>query len=198
MSYLPYKSIVNRLAAKRPKLVVPDHLSGLGWSHGYRVKIIPTQTFCYFDGLSGGSGGERQLDLQVNCRQHLMPHNGQLATTIQTLVGEIDGVGKWNEIEMETITYISTPIVGHYQAYYVRNRLCDERIGNRIKKEGVAFSANITDPLSLDVIRCILLNPKRGKNPLINRTYRPIYSFCVFGGFMTSCVYLWITSPSFY
>jgi hypothetical protein len=111
-----------------------------------------------------------------------MPHNGQLATTIQTLVGEIDGVGKWNEIEMETITYISTPIVGHYQAYYVHHRLCGgegvgkrERIGNGIGKEGVVFSANITDPLSLDGIQSTLLNPLRGSKPLITAIYRPMF-----------------------
>lgn len=157
MSYLPFKSIIYRLSVKRQKLIVPDYLSRVGWHHGFRVKIIPSQTFCYFDGLGGGvEYKQSQLDLQVNCRQHLMPHNGQLATTIQTLVGEINGVGEWTEYEMETLTYISTPEGGKYQAYYVLYR---KKVGLNIGNGEVVFSANIIEPRNLSVIQSTLLNP---------------------------------------
>ncbi len=191
MNYLPYKSIVHRLATWRPKLVVPEHLSSVGWPHGFRVKIIPSQTFCHFDGLSDRhtTSLQKQLDFQVNCRQHLMPHNGQLATTIQTLVGEINGVGEWRESEMETLTYISTSEVGLYHTYYVHYRQ-DGGVGKHGRigvGDGVVFSANIIEPRPLRIIQSTLLSSLRdgdscdgrggggGKKPLITAIYRPMF-----------------------
>lgn len=118
MSYLPFNSIIQRLLVKRPQLFLPTHLSSLGWAWGNRVKIIPTQTFWDVSLENIRSA----YDYSVTCRQHIMPHNYQLATSIQTLVDVVStgGLGDVGGLVMaETFTLISTPGCGLYLANYV-------------------------------------------------------------------------------
>lgn len=135
MSYLPYNSIVNRLMKKRTRLVVPDKLIGSEWPFGNRVKIIPSQTFCgvQLDELDEGDGKYRdKMDYCVTSRQHRMPHNSQLATTIQTLgFGGGMGSGDGNDVLQlaETFTICSTPANGLYWASYVLYRVGGGGVG---------------------------------------------------------------------
>lgn len=107
MHYLPLQSIL------RKSLILPriTHLSKeAGIVTGHRVKIIPTQTFA--------------LDAfvwKVHVRQHLMPHNGELATTIQTFGHpkcNTHPQGHVSQSTFESITYLSTPHRELYQASY--------------------------------------------------------------------------------
>jgi hypothetical protein len=99
MHYLPLqcilrKSLIVPLSRKLEEVILPRHLSKVeAAASGLRVRIFPTQTFHL-----------HSFDWNVHWRQHLMPHNGEMATTIQTTC--YNSLGRM--LQFESITYLSS------------------------------------------------------------------------------------------
>jgi hypothetical protein len=103
MSYLPYRSLAHKFLVRMPGCKVPESLSTVGWNSDSRVRIIPDQ-FC---------GVFENTKTILHSRQHWMPHNRQVATTIQTMVIRMDRISV-----MESFTIISTSTSGLYKSNY--------------------------------------------------------------------------------
>ncbi len=111
MHYLPLqcilrKSLIVPLSRRFDEVILLRDLSKSAWSlHGRpRLRILPTQSFAL-----------DRSQWEVHVRQHLMPHNGELATTIQTSC--YNHVGRM--LQFESITYLTTPWKDLYQASYL-------------------------------------------------------------------------------
>ena len=121
--YIPVNSILEKLVkATHPKEIkLPKTLRDA--SQIKKTLIIPLQNFHHLnlnENMFDGICRETNISASVLSRQHIMPHNNQLATCIQTSI-DINNVRKM----VETITILSTnPLVafeGQYVLYDSRN-----------------------------------------------------------------------------
>ena len=103
MSYLPVKSLAHKFVIRMPRCRLPENLSAVGWNRDSRVRIIPEQRM----------DGVEKTHTVLHSRQHWMPHNGQVATTIQTRIYLKERISL-----MESITICSTHMSGLYKANY--------------------------------------------------------------------------------
>jgi hypothetical protein len=118
-----------------PGCRVPENLSTVGWTHDSRVRIIPEQRI---------DGFENTITV-LHSRQHWMPHNGQVATTIQTRVYLRERISL-----MESITFCSTHMSGLYKTNY---QLYE---GGCVDKEHLKISFQQNIPQTLEWFRYML------------------------------------------
>jgi hypothetical protein len=111
MYYLPLQcilrtSLMNPLSKRMEEVILLRSLSKAAWSlQGRpRVLILPTQSFAL-----------DAFKWEVHVRQHLMPHNSELATTIQTTC--YNDMGRM--CVFESLTYLTTACNVLYQASYL-------------------------------------------------------------------------------
>ena len=136
MSYLPLRSLAHKFVVRMPKCRLPETLSTVGWNSDSRVRIIADQTMDGFENTR----------TVLHSRQHWMPHNGQVATTIQTRVYLRERISL-----MESITICSTDMSGLYKSNY---QLYE---GGCVDKEHLKISFQQNIPRTLESIRDRLL-----------------------------------------
>jgi hypothetical protein len=139
MHYLPLQCILRKslmvpLRRRFDEVILPKMEAAAAVGNRRRVRIFPTQTF-HLD----------SFDWNVHWREHLMPHNGEWATTIQTTCYNSRG----RMLQFESLTYLSTPKPTEYQASYLLQepfRRC--------------FQIPLTEPRTLEWHRFHLLQRK--------------------------------------
>lgn len=161
MSYFPYRSLAHKFCVRMPRCRVPESLSSVGWSSDSKVRIIHDQVIY---------GSENTKTVMLS-RQHWMPHNKQVATTIQTSIIIMDRISL-----MESFTVISTPISGLYKSNY-------QLYEGGVDKSHLKVSLNQEHPQTLEWIRNRLLendSMKLGMSEVfrIKAIYRP----CIVSG----------------
>jgi hypothetical protein len=147
MQYLPLqcilrKSLILPLRRKFNEVILPRNLCKLEAAatvaDGRRVRIFPTQSFHL-----------GALNWNVHWRQHRMPHNGELATTLQTTC--YNSLGRM--IQFESLTFLSTPDTELYQASYLLQEVLQ-----------ACYQVPLTEPRPLEWHRFHLLERERGQN----------------------------------
>jgi hypothetical protein len=136
MSYLPFKSLAHKFFVRMPLCKLPESLSTVGWNKDSRVRIIADQSMDCFENTT----------TVLHSRQHWMPHNGQVATTIQTRIYLRERITL-----MESITICSTHMSGLYKSNY---QLYE---GGCVDKGQLKISVQQNIPRTLEWIRNRLL-----------------------------------------
>jgi hypothetical protein len=137
MSYLPFKSLAKKFVDRMPRCKLPENLSTVGWNKDIRVRIIAEQRMDGFENTT----------TVLHSRQHWMPHNGQVATTIQTRIYLREKITL-----MESITICSTDMSGLYKSNYQLYEC------GCIDKGQLKLSVEQNIPRTLEWIRCRLLD----------------------------------------
>ncbi len=142
MHYLPLQCILRKsllvpLSRTLDEVILLRNLSKAAWSlQGRpRVLILPTQTFAL-----------DAFKWEVHVRQHLMPHNSELATTIQTSCYNDTG----SMCVFESLTYLTTSRNDLYQASYLLQEASKP-----------SYAILLTEPRTIKWHRLHLLEEKR-------------------------------------